>query len=227
MNLKYITIPICVSVIASCSNPRFINKKQVVYQDYYCEDSLVLKDFIYYDDVLNKWGNPIDWCHEMNGDSVFQVFLTSFNKLNLSVSTYEGCKNRFDDKFRREFEKPFEEELIANIKGLTKDSTQAFLIPMIKISNYNGNGMYFTGSGAVGGSRYLLQNILYLAVYVIKANEILYTRSAVFLDKSYPAYDVIEIEHTLSESDWDELVALVMKDYVDRLKEGTEMNKLD
>jgi hypothetical protein len=178
-----------------------------------------VEDFIYYDEVLNKWGRAEDWQHALNEDSIFNVFFSSLNNLNLSIANKSKSINGFDNRFKRDFKKSLDKNLLAEMKDRINDPQKTVLIPIIKLSNYIGSGMYFTGSGSVGGSRFLMQNILYLDIYIVKENEVLYNRSGVFFGRSYPAYDVMDIQHTLTEQDWDELVALVMKDYIDRIRE--------
>ena len=214
-------------ITSSCANPRYMKKREVIVRESYFDDRIYINGFLFYDDVVNSWEIIQSWSHHMNADSVFGLFRASLCKLQKNVIVEEGNLNIIDSSFHRNWTKRFDSEHTARIISLSKDKNRLQLVPLLKMTHGSRSGMYFASSGAVGGSRYLLRNDLDLIVYILRNDSIVYSRAAFFLGEEYPAYDLKDIQHTLTQQDWDELVALVMKDYVDRLQEGTEMNKLD
>lgn len=204
--------------MGSCAIPRYIKKREKIVQETYAGDSIVLKDFIFCTDVVNSWGTVQDWSHPMDGDSILNLFKASLSKLTTNIKFKEDPRNYCDSTFKRFWRKPFKEEAIAKIKALASSPDEIQLIPLIKMTHEYRSGLYFTSGGAVGGSRYLFQNNLYLVIYLIHNHQIVYCRSALFLGEYYPGYDKQKIMHTLKEQDWDELVALTMKDYLVRIQ---------
>jgi len=215
------------TIVASCASPKHIKKKEKIIQEMYSSDTIVMQNYMFYHDVTNSWDKVQDWTHQLSGDSVVEIFKTSLSKLSLNIDYKKYSTNNVDSTFHQNWRKPFDHCLQEKIYSLAKDKSEIQLVPLIKITNNYQSGMYFTSSGAAGGSRYLMRGKVYLIIYLIKNNSIIYSRSGLFLSDLHPAYDMKEVMHTLTQQDWDELVALVMKDYLDRLEDGTEMNKLD
>lgn len=156
----------------------------------------------------------------MSEDSVFQIFKTALLKSTKDIMVIEGNENFHDTTFHRSWERRFKSDVMAKIKARSQEQGKPYLVPLLKMTQAVSSGMYFTSAGGVGGSRYLIQNQLELMVYVIKDGEIIYTRSGYFLGKPYEAYELTEVQHTLTQQNWDDLVALLMKDYLVRQGNG-------
>jgi len=226
MKVSYFGI-LFLMVLSSCDMIRYMKKRETIVDGSYSKDTLYINGYVFYDDVVNSWGISQSWSPYMNSDSVFTVFKTALFRIKNNIVVKEGNFNFSDSTFHRNWGRRFDNDLLSRIISITQGQGKLHLVPLIKMTQAARSGMYFTSSGAAGGSRYLIQNQLELVIYLIKDNSIIYSRAAFCLGRSYPAYDLKEIQHTLTQQDWDELVALVMKDYVDRLQDGTEMNKLD
>jgi hypothetical protein len=199
--------------------PRLMKRRESVLKNSYNQEIIHMERFVFYEDVINSWGKVQEWSHSMNGDSIFEIFDSSLQKLDLKLERSSVVKNNFESSFRKNWAKRFDKSIIEKVLLMAGRDEKLYLVPLIKITHSYESGMYSTSSGSVGGSRYLMQNNLYLIIYLIKGNSIVYARSGFFLDAFYPAYDVMDIQHTLTQKDWDELVALVMKDYIDRIRE--------
>jgi len=214
-------------MVTSCASPKYVKNKKRFVKEAYTDESIIIEDYVFCNYMVNSWGIRLDKEFPMNEDSVFDIFKRSFSKLNSSHTYFAESMNQCDDEFRKDWRNAINTEAEVKLRGIARKEFNLQLIPVISFRSSHQSGMYFTSSGGVGGSRYLKRNDLFLTIYLLQSGTIVYRRTAVFLSDDYPAYDIMEIEHLLTQQDWDELVALVMKDYVDRLQEGTEMNKLD
>jgi hypothetical protein len=204
--------------ISSCSMTRYMKKKDAVVRNYYSDDTLYIHGFVFYDNVINSWGVSQSWSPYMSEDSVFRIFKNSLLRVTTNTVVAEDNFNFIDSTFHGNWRKTFDSALERNILSQCNSGGRLQLVPLIKFTQSTRSGLYYTSSGAAGGSRYLIQNKLYLIIYLIEDNSIVYSRAAFCLGHSYPAYDITEVQHTLTQKDWDELVALVMKDYIDRVQ---------
>jgi hypothetical protein len=205
-------------LLSSCNMIRYYKKKEAVVKHDYSGDTLYVNGYVFYDDVRNSWGISQEWTPYVNEDSVFTKFEETIHGISDKVVFKESSLNLYDTTYHRNWGKRFPHDMLLKIKQLPQEKGKLNLIPLIKLTQAMRSGMYFTSSGSVGGSRYSVQNQLELVVYVIKDNSILYSRAGFCLGEPYPAYDVTDLQHTLTQKDWDELVALVMKDYLERAK---------
>lgn len=212
------TLWICLLLLAGCANPRFFQKREVVVQKEYAPEPLIIKDFVFYDDVVNAWGVSQKNSSQMNADSVFQIFRTSISKLDIPLSYDGDNRNKFDSSFHRNWMRPFNQEVINRVAEFNGESEKSFLVPLIKIRHSHRSGTFITSAGVMHGSPYLLRNTVYLVVYIIKSGTIVYSRSALFLGEEYESDYHIAIKHTLKQQDWDNLVALAMNDYITRIQ---------
>jgi hypothetical protein len=155
----------------------------------------------------------------MNEDSILSIFSTSLSKLGLNgVERIKGVNN-CDDAFRDSWSYAMSSAAERKIINAHKGTPALELIPVISFRNSNESGMYFTSSGGVGGSRYQKKNSVFITVFLMQMGKLMYKQSAVFHSEFYSSYDKMEVQHLLTQKDWDELVALVMKDYVERIRE--------
>jgi hypothetical protein len=208
----------CLLLLAGCANPRFIQKREAVVQTEYTHEPLIIKDFVFYDDVENAWGASQNSSSQMNADSVFQIFKTSISNLDIPLC-YDGeNRNKFDSSFHRNWMRPFNQQVINRVIEFIEESDKSILVPLIKIRHSHRSGTYITSAGVMHGSPYLLQNTLYLVVYIIKSGTIVYSRSALLLGEEYSSDYHMTIKHTLKQQDWDKLVALAMNDYITRIQ---------
>jgi len=227
MQQNCLFVPLIFVVILGCGNPRYKYAKQSRIESYYARDPIVIADFIFCNNIVGPWDRIKDLPYYMNEDSVLTIFERSLMKLNQPISLDKRGANLCTPTLRRRWLKKLDESSIHRIVQSAVDSNLVYLFPVITFTHGYIGGMHYTSSGGVGGSRYSMDNILNIDLIIIKKGKIVYQRSGVKLGSPYPGYEIMEIQHTLTQQDWDELVALVMKDYVDRLQEGTEMNKLD
>ena len=207
------------NLFSSCSSPRYIRKSEKLVKAVYSTDTIIIHNYYFYHNVTNSWGIVQEHLHSIDEDSIISIFKNSLNRVSLSMSFDKGVTNAIDNSFHGNWRKPFDDELVRKITSSIAQDNKLYLVPLIKLENNFQTGMYFTSSGSAGGSRYLMRGKLSLIIYIVKNNSILYCRSGLFLSDLYPSYDMRETIHTLTQKDWDELVALVMKDYIERLRE--------
>ncbi len=205
-------------LLASCGLPRHIKNKTKIVKAEYSADTIVIKDFVFCNYLVNSWGITMKKEFFMDEDSVFNIFRTSFSKLSLNHKFISQGKNHCDDHFRKDWENALDKEAEIKIKKVYDDNIKIQLIPVISFRSHHQSGLYYTSGGSVGGSRYSKFEAIFLTVYLIDNGSVIFRRTAAF-QTSYPAYDIMEIHHVITQKDWDELVALVMKDYIERLRE--------
>jgi hypothetical protein len=205
-------------LLSSCGLPRYTKKSEKVIKGSYSMDSLRMSNYVFYHNVTNSWGVVQDFTHNFDQDSVLRILKGSLDRLPLNVKFDTVITNFMGDSFHVNWRRPFTKDIEQTIIFSTNNKNELQLVPLIKIESNYQSGMYFTSSGGVGGSRYVMREKIILIFYIIENNSIVYARSALSLSPTYPAYDMRETMHLLTQKDWDELVALVMKDYVERIR---------
>jgi hypothetical protein len=204
-------------LLASCGLPRYLKNRTKIVKAEYSRDTLVIRDFVFCNYLTNSWGITLDKDFFMDEDNVFDIFKTSFSKLNLNHNFISQGKNHCDDYFRDDWRTAITTEAEVKINRMCGDDNKLLLIPVISFRSSHQSGMHFTSGGSVGGSRYTKYEAIFLTVYLVENGSVIFRRTAAF-QTSYPAYDIMEIHHVITQKDWDELVALVMKDYMERIR---------
>jgi hypothetical protein len=219
MRLFNVLFLLLLVLLSSCESPKYLRSNRKIVSEVYGVEKLKVKHYLFSNYMENSWGVILDQRFEMNNDSLFNIFKLSLLKLKLECDVLTEPINHWSGKHGKGWQESFAPDIEKFLISLSSENESFFIVPIIAFRNSSRSGMNFTSSGAAGGSRYLKRNDLFLTVAIVGNGKIQYRRTAVFLSDFYPAYEIEEIQHLLTQQDWDELVALVMKDYVERIRE--------
>ena len=192
---------------------------------YSLKDTLHIRNYILYNTqdhlslVFNNKPIPI------NEDSVMQVVLGSFEKLEIPlVSHLEKGKNHIDSAFYKDYLvriRKIDENWIKEVAGDTHGCLT--LIPFIYIFNRISFTGYITSGGMAGNNGFHVVSFVNLIVYLVEddkiiySNQIRYTTERTWADTRAEA-EALPPAPSVNQEHWDELVRLAMEDYIKRLK---------
>ena len=227
MITRYLLYLLVISLISSCTNVRYYNKKHIVIEETYLNDTVHLNDFVLCKKIAGPFGVSPNWPILIDDDTLYKSFLASLFKLDLKLKVIHHGKNQCDNDFQRRWKSDRSVARITKIQSIERDSNTLQLVPIIYFEHQYHSSQYVTSSGMAGGEGYKKRNILTIQIYILNNSSIIYMRSVQASTETYYDYDKEKIVDNSTQLLWDEMVALVMKDYLDRLQDGTEMNKLD
>jgi hypothetical protein len=220
--------------ISSCGLSRYESwqkRKQLIRKEY-----TIFKDTIYISDVIlcNSYSKGF-WGElktpSINEDSVFNIFLSSLNKLSLPFKVVEKITFHCDPVFTQS-SKNFHMLTISDeeIRKLaTLNPNRYKMIPFIRLNIQDVNFISVTASSysPTGGSK--RHPIVGIVVYLFENSELIYLRMFnfsgkpidIYTDENGRAFDLISenpVVNTIEQKHWDKLVELVMRDYIKRMK---------
>ena len=197
----------------------------IVQKNYLKLDTLRIVNYSFYNakdyQSLTTEIHPFD----INKDSIFDVFLSSVNQLELENVKIEAGRNYIDSLFYNT-NRPFKTRNINTnqVLEMAGNKTSKFiLVPFIHAYNNIAFTCYITSGGMAGNNGFYFITWLDLIVFIVKGEEIIYSRQIRYKSDQVWADTKSEIEAipplaAVKQEHWDELVRLAMEDYIKRLK---------
>jgi hypothetical protein len=197
--------------------------KSVTKKEYKNESLLIRNHAVYSSKRENSLGSE-NMPFRIDKDSLVQVVFKAFEGLGIDSLKIVGGQNLIDSTlyikpaftFGR-IESSYLKDLAGNSEGVT------VLVPLV----YAYNDFSFTGfissGGMSGNSGWYFISFLNLFVYIIRDDQIIYSRHFVYKSDQVWADTEEEILAVpplaaVKQEHWDELVRLAMKDYIKRMK---------
>jgi len=203
-----------------------INKRASTTQKAYSlTDSLTIENYMLYNSQAHANLSHNSKYLPLNEDSVMQVVLKSFEKLNLPIfSQVSERKNHIDSAFYKDYLiriRKIDEEWIKEIAGDSNGCV--ILVPFISILNKIGFTGFISSGGITGGNGFIVNSFVHLIVFIVENGEIIYSRQIRHSSERTWADTRAEAEAlppapSVNQEHWDELVRLAMEDYIKRLK---------
>jgi len=197
--------------------------KWISQKSYFCKDTLVLNNYSLYNSREELLLVPNNQPFQFNEDSISQVFIDSFKKLELANVEVNFSQNIIDSLiFKRPiYIRNLDPSFIAELAGSTNGKT--ILIPLIYAYNRIAFTAYFTSGGGFGDNGWYFITYLDLIVFIVKSDKVIYSRHFSYKSDQVWADTRSEIEAVpplaaVKQEHWDELVRLAMEDYIKRLK---------
>ncbi|WP_114752798.1 hypothetical protein [Pleomorphovibrio marinus] len=198
--------------------------KWVTKKSYTTTDTLVVRNYGLYNSINEVLLTPNKKPLFVNKDSLLMVFKKSIYKIDFNLIDINLSKNLIDSSLYRQqavrighiddtYIRTLADSIIGNVK----------LIPIIYAHNQYSFVTSFSGVGNFSSKGWYFITYLSLFVFVIKEDEIVYSRhiryksDQVWADSreeilAVPPLAAVKQEH------WDELVRLAMEDYIKRLR---------
>lgn len=202
---------------SSCSyNKNFIGQKHysVVQESYQPNDTIYLKDFtVYSTSMYRDYRLKV----EHHGDSLFNVFKSGINKLNLNLRNVEGGRNYAQLSFFSDAHLSYQKINRSLIfKSASQFPDKTIIFPVILnyhrlFKDFDRSSHHFPKFGYY----------LTLAVFIVKNKEVLYfkqTRHFVLVNHRDHPFKFEDFHIPIPQEKWDELVKEVMHEYIERLK---------
>lgn len=155
---------------------------------------------------------------DLNEDSVFNIFSSSLSNLDLSI-TYNGTlDNIADKKFHDNPYMKYKKIDINRILTMCNGKRdQLIMFPIISYINFYSKPFSISGSSNIVTFEKIYNTSLSISIFLIKNEEIIYFKS-MFIKESHYMNEEITEHYRFSKDRWDELVRLVMLDYMERLQ---------
>lgn len=190
------------------------NHYSFVDERYATQDTIYLNDFIVYSSsVYRDYRLKV----ETHGDSLFNIFNSGIDKLNLNIRHFEGGRNYAQLSFFSDAHLTYEKINKSLIfKSVSQFPDKTIIFPVILnhyrlFNNFDASSFYYPKFGYY----------LTLAVFVVKNKEVLYfnqTRHLVFVNQKDHPHNFYDFHIPISQETWNSLVLEVMRDYIERLK---------
>jgi len=202
-------------VVSSCQYRKTNRHHHLARPEYAKDETITIKNAIV---CANIFGfihtKPLD----VNGDSIFDVFSKSFQKLPIKLEIKFGdvaCNRSLIARYRLKYRK----FTFSEISPLLGEETNPILIPIINYNYIPRRNMYITSTGAVGGGGFQKNVHIELAIVIFRNKKLEYFSSRLFFTASETVYDYREsIDFSIKQENIDTLVQLTMKDYLERMK---------
>jgi len=216
-------IHLCVSCSPSVYKITSRSKNEIIKDKYFRNDTVYVKNII----LCNNLGFRKLWMDDIKvqsevSDSIFNFFLNSIKQQDMPVLILSNIENHCDTIL--DFIFPFKTEKIdtkriKNIAGIMDNENAIILLPIIHIDNVTQRAVMVSSRGIPDGGYFMRDIFLKIAIYLIKNNEIIYLKSARYgpVSSETATYDE-EPPKKLEQKHWDNLVRLVMNDYIRRLE---------
>jgi len=204
-------------LFVGCSNKTYkeTNKKRTVVRSRYAnEDSIIIKNYVLCNNLRTTGILDENEKVSVPADSIFKRFLSSFEKLSLSLAidstNLNHCSDEFHDNFYLNPNKVNTNEL-KKIAGTSSGKT--ILLPIIYLDNIYMREHFesFTNIEIVKDP------FVKILVYILKGEGIIYRKSYYYQAKGVVTYDKYDSQNNVRQEHLDTLVAKVMEDYIKRL----------
>ena len=204
-------------LVNSCSyNTNFMGQKLHAYvgDHYYADQTLYIKDFIIYSSTVSR---DYRLKVESKGDSLFAIFKTGLDQLDLNLRYIEDGRNYAQLSFFTDEHLTYEKinkSLIFKSASQFPDKTIVFpvILNFYKIfQDFDMSSNYYPK----------LAYYLAVAVIVVKNKKVLYfkqTRHLEFVSQKNHLHKYEDFHFPIPQEKWNSLVLEVMRDYVERLK---------
>ena len=206
-------------IVSGCQHLRLTQKRDhVLKRAYDWSDTLHLSDFVLCNTLRNEWNlkKEQEFDKEIDLDSVLMVFQSALMKLNLPLEISNGensCGSAFRENWRMKIP-----ENNQNIHGISeREKGRLQIIPVIHLNSGYKRHRYIAG-GLPGGGYFIKRTILWLTIYVLDGDDIVFLRAGAYFGETYYTYNKGDTRTNLTQEHWDDLVELVMRDYVARLR---------
>lgn len=206
-------------ILAGCQHLRLTHKRDhILNRAYAWSDTLYLNDFVLCNTLRNEWNlkKEQEFDTQVDLDSVYDIFKSSLKKIELPIKISNG-ENKCDSIFRSNWRMRVEDTKQHVHKAKNNELRSLQLIPVIHATNFYERPYYIVG-GVPGGGYYVRQTILRITIFILDGEEIIYLRSGAYFSESYRAYNKGNTRTNLTQEHWDNLVELVLRDYVKRLR---------
>jgi hypothetical protein len=226
--LQHIGIVLLLAFSVSCTpNKHFFKKsrgKWVTKKSYNAQDVLVLNNYGIYNSINEELLIPNKEPFPVNKDSLLLVFDKSLNRIGLKNISIEYTNNIIDSALYlqtavriRHFDEIYIDSLAESSPGKIK------IVPVVYAHNQYTFAASFSSGGLFSSNGWFFVTYLSLFVFVIKEDEIIYSRQIQFASDQVWANSKNEILAVpplaaVRQEHWDELVRLAMKDYIKRMK---------
>jgi hypothetical protein len=190
----------------------------------YQKEPLLLKNFAIYNSRQERLLIADNEPFPINKDSLSSVVFNSFDRLEIDFLKIVGGQNLIDSalyvkpafNFRR-VDISYLKELAGSTEGVT------VLVPLVYAYNRFSFTGFISSGGMSGSSGWYFITWLNLFVYVIRDDQVIYSRLIVYKSDQVWADSRDEILAVpplvaVKQEHWDKLVRLAMKDYFKRLK---------
>ena len=224
------------SILSGCNKYSYHNRIHRVVNKKYEQDTLRISKHILciglYKISFSFW--EIGQSHKLDDksdfqtffdtDSLYNAFKNSMEKVNKTTPVQYAnsdainyCDDNFLEKKKLKF-RHFDIDRILDIIGDTKGETVLFPAIFIE-NNYRNESSGRIGSGVSVDAGYYIKSLsLKIMILIVKDNEIIYLRTGLYVSDKYYTYDKRNKTMLLEQENWDNLVKLVMKDYIKRLE---------
>ena len=198
--------------------------KSIKFKSYPKEEMILIRNYAIYNSrdelTLTNYNQPF----EVKKDSLRQILDDSFTKLGINNLRRGFGENMIDSTLykKRVFnilhvEEPYLKKLAGNTQNIT------VLMPIVYAHNQFSFTGFISSGGISGDNGWYILTWLDLIVYIIRDEEIIYSRHIRY--KSNQVWADIKSEilvvpplAAVKQEHWDELVRLAMEDYIKRLK---------
>jgi hypothetical protein len=225
MKQYFLCIVLLLIGLQACS-PRLDSKKQHISKKQYSKDSLAIVDYglcislIGYPNTMSLKGRQYDQSEfsiHFDHDSIFVHFLNALSMLDIPISK-ENQQNSFcDSGLYRNYNMDIRKIDFNQIKANNKNKGLT-LVPILYLNSSHEKAMHFSLSGGASGGQYLKQTVLTIVIVILDGEEIIYLSSGKYFGKSYDSWNEKDPNANMTQMHWDKLVAMVMKDYLKRVK---------
>jgi hypothetical protein len=210
---------IVILLFAGCSPYKYkvTNKRaQIVKNSYSSADTIVFQNFIFCSNINTLFHNE---ALNINEDSLLNIFFTSVENSGIQFVYNDEGRNFCDEEFQSN--KLIKAKKIDKRKifDISESNSTLSAVPFVYINNRALSNRYFTSKGIPGGGGYLRDTFLNMTIYLVKNDEIVYHKSAWFgpVSSETATYNE-DSPKKLEQEHWDNLVRLVMLDYINRVQ---------
>jgi hypothetical protein len=190
----------------------------------YPQNQILIRNFAIYNSREERSLIPNNEPFLIDKDSLSQVILRSLQELGIKSLKIVNGENIIDSTLYKKTViniGRIDEQYLRKLAGNT--SNQTVLIPVINAINRFAFTGFISSGGISGDSGFYFITWLDLIVYIIRDDQIIYSRHISYKSDQVWANSRAEILDVpplaaVKQEHWDELVRLAMKDYIKRLK---------
>ena len=210
---------------------------EIISKKYRLNEPILLKNYVIYNTMdFNNIVSSNSMMWQTDFDSLINVFGSALNKLKLPVINKSYLGDNFTEFYH--IEKPplrfikFDDDWIVSVVNLGDTQilskmlpdSSLILLPVVYLYNTVNFTGFMSSGGVAGDNGFFVHTYFYTMVYMIKNEQIVYKKFIRYKSEKSQNFNTRQeaVENAfapmIKQEHWDEIVRLVMNDYVKRLK---------